>query len=45
MRCERCGTNPDCQCFGAVWLCEACLLLIVAEWSIKRAEFGALASS
>jgi hypothetical protein len=44
MRCQRCGT-PECQSFGAVLLCEACLLLIVEEWRIKRAEFGELTAS
>jgi hypothetical protein len=42
MRCERCGTDQNCERFDALVLCEACLLLILKEWRVRRSEFGAL---
>jgi hypothetical protein len=42
MKCERCGSDESLEKFDAVALCDDCLLLIVAEWRIRRSEFGEL---
>src|SRR6266516_6862305 len=43
--CERCGTSDNTKTFDTLTLCERCLLLILKEWRIRRAEFEELAAS
>jgi predicted RNA-binding Zn-ribbon protein involved in translation (DUF1610 family) len=42
MKCSRCGDSTQCLKYGTVYLCEACLILIIREWHVRQQEFGAL---
>lgn len=45
VNCERCQEASGFDVGDGGMLCQACLLMIVAEWRIKRDEFGELAGT